>query len=662
MSWNWKKRIATLIIIFLAAGSVSFWNYQFSQAITAPENDENEDIFACNGVREDSYSKETQPSLDEQWPPAHISGTNVVFDYDPDEIVGRAMTEIDPPRANFMTSSRMGQNSVEENIALSALPVMFDTTENDQGDISFSWSINGVSIMGIVAGANSEDLPESGGTHCGTVTRTPETDTDGDGMDDAWETRHFVDTGVAGSIAEVLPDADYDNDGMLADQFVSSDSGQTLINSPATSAGPPGDGLFTNLEEYIWGTDPIDADTDDDGFRDGADILGLGQSQLEFNPVEFLAGNENRFSVRLTVLGYWTARDNANNRIVKLDSVEETVIVSEEEDMEVSLRLENKTTPRPGETIKVQAQVQDTRSLSDVLSYRWFVNGVEQVDASGVGAHILNYRLALAVEPETQVEIRVEAYNENTGDLAEDTLAFRVGQLMALEYDPAEIFKGNQVTISAVFPQSLEKDDYVFRWTIDGTQQKTKSGLGQNEISFEIEKPEFEAHRVQLSVIRRYDSTVLAEISEEIGVIAPEVALIITPEVVAPGGTVTVQAQTKAFGSNNLVYLWKIDGQDVASTSSSIINFTAGEASQRHLVEVVVNDLRSAAGASASALADIFVSESAASEGNGIISFAASLLDSAPKMTLAVTGFILLMIAIFAILRSVSFGSKKINS
>ncbi|MFC1632621.1 hypothetical protein ACFL1U_00550 [Patescibacteria group bacterium] len=631
----------------------------FTNAISDPENDEDADIFACNGVREDAFGKATQSSLDEQWPPAHVSGKNVVFDYDPDEIAGRAMAEVDAPRASIMTSSRMGQNSVDENIALSALPLVFDTTENDQGDISFSWSIDGTSIMGVVAGASSLDLPESGGEHCSTVTRTPETDTDGDGMDDAWEQRYFVDTAAFGSIAEVLPGDDYDQDGIIADQFLSSDSGQALINSPTTSVGPPGDGIFTNLEEYIWGTDPIDADTDDDGFIDGEDILGLGQSSIELDPTIFISESTNRFNVRLTILGYWAARDNENNRIAKLDSTEEVVIVSEEEDMEVSLRLENRTTPRPGDIIKVQAQVRDTRSLSDVLNYRWYVNGVEQVDASGAGAHILNYPLSTAVAPETKVEIRVEAYNETTGDIAEDTIYFQVGQLVAFEYDPVKVFQGNEITVGTIFPDTIEKDDYVFRWTIDGIQQKTKSGLGQDEIEFVIDKPEFETHTVELDIIRRYDSTVLATISEEIGIISPKVTLVITPEVIAPGSTVTLQTLTQAFGSTNLKYEWQIDGQDIEDASSSILSFTAGESGAQHMAEVVVTDLRSDHSISATALADIYVSSTSSNEGNSIISLAASLLDSAPKVTLAITGFILLMIAIFAILRSVSAGSKQ---
>ncbi len=43
-----------------------------------------------------------------------------------------------------------------------------------------------------------------------------------------------------------------------------------------------GDGSFKEDEETFWGTDPTNADTDGDGFPDEADIVGLGQQNIQF--------------------------------------------------------------------------------------------------------------------------------------------------------------------------------------------------------------------------------------------------------------------------------------------------------------------------------------------------------------------------------------------
>lgn len=43
-----------------------------------------------------------------------------------------------------------------------------------------------------------------------------------------------------------------------------------------------GDGSFKEDEETYWGTDPTNADTDNDGYADEADIVGLGQQTVQF--------------------------------------------------------------------------------------------------------------------------------------------------------------------------------------------------------------------------------------------------------------------------------------------------------------------------------------------------------------------------------------------
>ena len=72
---------------------------------------------------------------------------------------------------------------------------------------------------------------------------TLEADSDGDGMPDSFEDDHGLDKND-------ITDASLDND--------------------ATGGA---DGL-TNLQEFLAGTDPQDADTDDDGLNDGDEVNG----------------------------------------------------------------------------------------------------------------------------------------------------------------------------------------------------------------------------------------------------------------------------------------------------------------------------------------------------------------------------------------------------
>ena len=52
------------------------------------------------------------------------------------------------------------------------------------------------------------------------------------------------------------------------------------MNSPNYKSGS---GKFPTGEEKYWKTDPIDPDTDGDGFPDGADVIGLGQQDFTWN-------------------------------------------------------------------------------------------------------------------------------------------------------------------------------------------------------------------------------------------------------------------------------------------------------------------------------------------------------------------------------------------
>ena len=76
-------------------------------------------------------------------------------------------------------------------------------------------------------------------------------DTDGDGMPDGWEAKYGLDP-----LDAVDASQDNDNDGFDGDW------NDNLTDEEA----------FTNLEEYLNGTDPTNGDTDGDGMSDGWEV------------------------------------------------------------------------------------------------------------------------------------------------------------------------------------------------------------------------------------------------------------------------------------------------------------------------------------------------------------------------------------------------------
>jgi hypothetical protein len=224
-----------------------------------------------------------------------------------------------------------------------ALPLFF---HNNANQLYFSWCFNGKSQQGLVAGgdwitetqSSTATLDADSSGCCDLVTRTPEVDKTGadsegrpngvpDGVDDNWQLKYgFKLTGKEGYM---LP-ANYDDDpsgtgntnglkgdGYIADQFLDLE-GQPIaitpgsVNSKTGSKYHTGDGDFTAAEEYIWGTDPTEYDSDLDGYPDEADIVGIGQKSLDFvsqlQPRDFPndsnsnQGND-RFDLKVKVLG-----------------------------------------------------------------------------------------------------------------------------------------------------------------------------------------------------------------------------------------------------------------------------------------------------------------------------------------------------------------------
>ncbi len=101
-----------------------------------------------------------------------------------------------------------------------------------------------------------------------------------DSLHDTWRDWRFVPMLHVTEDLTLDPDGDVDNDGVL-DAFERWYFGS---NSPAPNSDADGDGLNL-LGEYYFGSDPTDADTDDDGFPDAGDNCAAsrnpGQEDLD---------------------------------------------------------------------------------------------------------------------------------------------------------------------------------------------------------------------------------------------------------------------------------------------------------------------------------------------------------------------------------------------
>ncbi len=114
-------------------------------------------------------------------------------------------------------------------------------------------------------------------------------DTDGDGMDDAWEIAHFGDLshdGTGDGDSDGLTDlkefqnqtdpndADTDKDGV-------SDGDEVTQGTDPISSDTDGDGLTDGDELNTYGTEPLNRDTDNDGLSDGEEVLTFNTNPLE---------------------------------------------------------------------------------------------------------------------------------------------------------------------------------------------------------------------------------------------------------------------------------------------------------------------------------------------------------------------------------------------
>jgi hypothetical protein len=567
-------------------------------ALQKPENDDPFDVTAYNGAAEDEL--EVLP-LSEFYPDIKFE-FSFEFDVDdggtfgdtdvssslsalleeqfsPEEQFQKKSSEIEAPRANIQLSSANIEPGAE--VVAVAQPQAFDSQSIGQ-DLFYSWALGNVSYNGVAAGADSLDPPQASSPK-DVHSRPAQTDSDGDGMDDAWEERYGLNPNNAGDA-----DDDPDADGFVNDVYANAD-GEILIVEPATTAGEP-DGSLTNGEEYVWGTDPLSADTDGDGFSDGQDIAGLGQTNLNLVVPPDAATNES-FDLRLTILGNSFQKFDLNTPLVKLDSATISLTVNDHEQVAANLNVSNPN-PIPGETITLSTTLGQTDFNAGIPSYNWFVNDVLDPDQSGQSEFTYDYTVPEDAAPGDIINFKVQVLNFETQQEANAELAIRVAEILQLQYDPEAVVRGNPVTINALLLNETDPSELVFHWSVDGVEVPEQSGQGTTTFTQEVTQAPGSSFDVALRVTTPDDSKLFAETAQEVSVQKPTVELVISPESPVPGETITAVAISTFFQAEELEYRWLLDGEllDVAPDVSSVA-VTAGEEGNAQTLEVGVRSV-----------------------------------------------------------------------
>lgn len=671
----------------------SHYNFVQGETWSEHENDETDrhaggphDTIACNGIQEDlrtptgSYNNFFPPAqfdADIDWDDQDIDiNEDWLSDSDFNKLISENSLRMQTPQLDIALSPVAPEEGQE--IEATAAVQMIRSPDTERMDTYFAWSLDGVSMMGVVAGGEPLDLlPSSLRDSCTTVTRVPDTDADGDGMDDAWEERYFVRRGLADSIEDVLPEADGDLDGFAPVDLVNL-QGDPLILTPLLSTAatvPAGtldiaDSAYTNLEEYIWGTDPTDPDTDDDGYLDGEDIAGRGQMTIKFTPTKGV----NDFPphiLRATVGGisFQTVTDDSHESeaLVKLDSDTKDVFISSGENLEGTLQIKPDITP-PGELVTLIFNPLNTDADPGALAYEWRFDDVPRINPLP-SAEVFEYRIPFDAEPRSEIKIDLEVVNPATGQLTTIKNSYFVAEPVDLVSMDTEIVPGSSTTVSAYLTSGADPSGLLFKWFVDDSLNENASGVGNDSMTFKIDKGTGDQYRVRLEIYDVLNSRLVGRQEIELPIIGPSLRLSFVPDVAKPGETITVVAEAVNFPLNldtdqdgindaaQIEFSFELNGVEVGSevnaAGAGSMSFTAGEDGEVYSINVVAKNTGEAF-QSAEALGEYKV-------GAGVIlqqqtslfsRFTASLVQNPRPYLISIVTIGILTIMFFVIFRS----------
>lgn len=137
-----------------------------------------------------------------------------------------------------------------------------------------------------------------------------------------------------------------------------------------------GDNCFSNIEEYIWGTNPWDADTDDDGVPDEADIAGTGQIAVPFTWPQQLELPYLQFRIQTAGISTKSSFFGGSSDLMKMDSEPIRVYRGQHEPLRVILSTDQREVAISSSSqVNLLARVSSPSDLQEgFLDFRWQVS------------------------------------------------------------------------------------------------------------------------------------------------------------------------------------------------------------------------------------------------------------------------------------------------
>ncbi len=471
------------------------------------------------------------------------------------------------------------------------------------------WPMNNV-VAGGTRAENVSDKPFDEKGCCGPITRTPAVDSDQDGLDDNWEREKFI--GRAGTnyttIEQIAPGDDPDQDGFVANNF-KNEQGQYLTVAPAMVDSRGNEyvtgrtGVFTNIQEYIAGTDPLNGDTDGDGSGDEMDYVGVGQSNIPFT-VEKPAGPNGYYDMGVSVVGIDGRKKAA------LTSTKQRIFIGNDDQLKIELSA-NKDAMTFGsdQSLIIKADTISGTDNNRVLYYEWSFNGDSACDQSGyenaeqcnVGRAELKFGaggINLLDLPEPTAEdytVKVKVRDQMSRVEAEATLSLPVAYAVTLTTVCGEQTREiNSVPQNSgeVLPICIAEIDEItatqpaaelnFIWSYDGVNQTNQSGLGQSVYLLVSDGEAGASHTVSVKIKDPNRAREFANGTRQFGVGGPQVSISEPADrinysdqvasaatryiSVSPGEKIGLGAVQENFvGKNGWVARWVVNGQEVTS-------------------------------------------------------------------------------------------------